>query len=101
MDEVQAPAGSLSVLPATAKAAGSGYLAKGYIVKNRIVAAWKVLRGEWTATPRTSMVVNNYTSSGTGTTYTLTWTPPPKFNAREAGRRAVRKHAAALRLLAR
>jgi hypothetical protein len=68
-------------------------------MKQRIVAAWKVLRGEWTATPPASWTDHVTTSSAANCT--VTWTQPPTFDPRKAGRRAVRKHGEALRRLAR
>jgi hypothetical protein len=72
------------------------------IRKTRIMAAWKVLRGEWTARPPVTQTPSVWTTSGaSGANCTVTWTQPPAFDPRRAGRRAVLKHADALRRLAR
>lgn len=74
-------------------------------MKKRIMAAWKVLRGEWVAhapvKPRDGFKFYEpqYTTAST-TSATFSWTQPT-FEPRKAGRRAVWKHADALRRLAR
>jgi hypothetical protein len=87
-------------------------------MRNRIRAAWKVLRGEWTAhapvqVPSAWIYNPLYppATSATTTNATVTWTQPPTAAQvaeaqrlaliRAAARRAVRKHADALRRLSR